>query len=122
MEDVRRIRNGSVEPSPADAFDKVVETVRVIGAQRCARISGLETFANGIETEFVATETLNSCNHHRTKTEKVKNRKFHETGSLDRPRSSAVVGQADEDDCTIERSSSLGRARRRCCPSGIVDT
>ena len=28
MEDVRRIRIGSVEPSPADAFDKIVELLR----------------------------------------------------------------------------------------------
>ena len=57
MEDVRRIGNGLVEPSPADVFDKVVEILR-----DCCVIdehdSQFENILESDRNEFMGAKTL----------------------------------------------------------------
>ena len=71
---VTRPRNGWVEPSPADAFDKIVDMSR----DCCASMSTKLNLRNlRIDrSEFAAMQQLERCKHHSTRTEKVKNRKF----------------------------------------------
>jgi hypothetical protein len=85
---VRHIGKRSVEPFPAEAFDSIAEMLRHYRASMIANLN-LE-LAESDQTEFAGAERLESANHHKTNTEKVKNRKFQEISRSIDQRSSAV--------------------------------